>query len=686
MTVAYEASTPSASAEGITEQDNHHVDHELMEKVFGIFEKNLVESSTDSSTDSDSDQRGSWKNVRKATVFRRKIGRGRKMVDQGLHEYDDQDDLIDQDDQRFATDFEDRKLEQGSVVFDGNTFYRNKRYIVGDRFFAIIHFLQNEDFECNSAYCTELIKFNETVLEHVQDTSDIKHLAPLNISEFVQRAGQREEISLSDLEAAEDDAVQKIPDWMYIERERGSSCRFFGLVNVSKRPERNGFRKAEPKGIDFFAGAGLASRGFEASGFKIVASIEKNEEAVQSYAKLHNAKASDVSSDGWKSTLEKENGRVAFHGTAKDFLAKFKECVSLRKALCSIDIVILCPPCQGFSKANVFKEGQVEENNNESLRILDAAELIRPKILVFENVLGLWEMDHIKGYFQKIVYGLMNKGYNVQVGKLCAADFGDPQTRPRLILIASLSQIGLPVFPRRTHGRPFMEGDVSGTLIPFVAAQDVLKAEEGKHAENETPIRRDVEPRPSEPAKTVMASKSAPHYGENRLYSLSENAILMGQDGNEFVKELVGDKRAKQRQIGNGVPMELVKAIGRSVREVLKWNWVGVDDTSGKSGNRKSQRVEVVEPEVVDMTCESDDDEHGIKNESNVGIKNESNASNYKDDPDVMMKHEEGSELVDMTCEFRCDEPGIKNDANVMKNPDGMKHEEVPDDCSWLKF
>ena len=672
MTAAYEASAPSASAEGDT---TYYLDPEFLQKFIESVEKHHDDSSTDSRTDSDSDQSGGRKNARKTNGIRRKNDRRRRMVSQGLHKPDDQDDLIDQDDQRFSTEFEDRKLEQDSVDFEGDTFHRNKRYLVGDRFFAIIHFLQNEDFECDSAYCTELIKFNDTALEQVQDTSDMKHLAPLNISEFVQRAGQRIEISLSILIPAEDDATQKIPDWMYIERERGSSCRLFGLVNVSKRPERNGFRKADPKGIDFFAGAGLASRGFELSGFKIVASIEKNGEAVQSYAKLHNAKESDISSDGWKSILEKENGRVAFHGTAKDFLVKFKESPSLQKALCSIDIVILCPPCQGFSKANVYKEGKVEENNNESLRILDAAELIRPKILVFENVLGLWETDHIKDYFQTIVYGLMNKGYNVQVGKLCAADFGDPQTRPRLILIASLSQIGLPVFPRRTHGRPFMEGDVSGTLIPFVAAQDVLKSEEGKHAENETPIRREVEPRPSEPAKTVMASKSAPHYGENRLYSLHENAILMGQGGNEFVKKLVGDKRAKQRQIGNGVPMELVKAIGRSVREVLKWNWVGVDDTSCKPDNRKSEWVEVVEPDVVDMTCESDDDEHGIKNEPNVGIKNEPNAQYVNHGSDVTMKHEEGPEPVDLTHEFHCDEPGIKNQPHVKNDPDGMKHE-----------
>jgi hypothetical protein len=97
---------------------------------------------------------------------------------------------------------------------------------------------------------------------------------------------------------------------------------------------------------------------------------------------------------------------------------------------------------------------------------------------------------------------------------------------------------------------------------------------------------------PNKPSGSVLASKSAAHYSKNRFYSLTENAILMGQ-GPDFVAKLEGNKKSKQRQIGNGVPMELTSAIGRAVQNVLKWNWEGVDDSHTEpEGNRSVAKLE----------------------------------------------------------------------------------------------
>jgi site-specific DNA-cytosine methylase len=533
----------------------------------------------------------------KSKVITSKLQKRRqsRMSDQSLCNSNDEQDWNDEEYWIFCTNFEDRILEQDSFQYDGTMFYKNKRYWIDDdsneqRMFAIKHFLSNtnETNDTSSALCVEIIEFKQTVLETVQDTSELQSLGFNGVDKYIQRAGSEEEILLSKMEAEVEDS-EKLPDWMYIERQKGSSALLFGLVDISKTPTRNGLRTSLIRGIDFFAGAGLASRGLEASCCSIVASVEKNKEAVQSYARIHGAIESEVSADDWKDILNQENGRVAFRGTVEEFLFKYNDTQAFQEALGFIDIVILCPPCQGFSKMNVFKEGEVEQNNRESLRILAAAEYIHPKVLVFENVLGLWETAQIKEYFQEIVYGLANLGYNVQVGKLSAADFGDPQLRPRLILIASLSEIGLPVYPRATHGPPFVGSEVTGGLLPFVTARDALKPEEAKHPEHETPISDDGLRKPNEPAGSVLASKSAPHYSKNRLYSLAENAILMGMGGAEFVAKLEGNKALKQRQIGNGVPMELTSAIGRAVQNVLKWNWEGVDDElhcfKGKGSN-----------------------------------------------------------------------------------------------------
>jgi site-specific DNA-cytosine methylase len=550
------------------------------------------ENCAQSDTSFEGDERRMRSSKPKILTPSRQSSRKNRMSDQSLNASNDEPDCDDQE--RFWIDFEDRILEQDSVDFEGTTYNKNKCYIVHDdqldtTIYGIKHFLRDS----NTALCVEIIDFKKTVLETVQDTSDIEYLGLDCIDEYIQRAGSEKEIRLSDMEE-EVEEIKKLPDLMYVERQKGTSALLFGFVDTSNAPSRNGLRSSSSRGIDLFAGAGLASRGFEASCCNIVASVEKNEDAVKSYSRIHNATEFEVSSDGWESIL-KRNGRVAFHGTVEAFLEKYMNTSELRKVLGFIDIVVLCPPCQGFSKQNIFKEGNVKENNQESLRILTVAEAIRPKVLAFENVLGLWEKDHIAEYFQEIVYGLVNIGYNVQVGKLCASDFGDPQLRPRLILIASLSEIGLPVFPKPTHGRPFRGDDVAGGLLPFVTVRDALKPEEDKHPENDedNPVNDDGKARnPNQPSGTVLASKSAAHYSKNRFYSLTENAILMGQ-GADFVAKLEGDKKSKQRQIGNGVPMELVTAIGRAVHNILKWNWEGIDDVHSEPvGNEMVIKLE----------------------------------------------------------------------------------------------
>ena len=562
----------------------------LIDKYLGSMTKKMKKAYDDCSVSVDtteSERRWTFSNPKYRTRKYHGNNQG-KMPNQGLNQDGDDKDYNSQNQDNFWVNFEDQILDDVSFTFEGVTYDKNTCYMIednkgNDRIYAISHFLR----ESETALCIEIVKFQDTTLEKVQNTSKMYDLKVDGIDEYVLRAGSQKEIGFSEMTEVKE--INQVPDWMYIERQQGSSCMFFGFVDVSKTPKRNGLRKSCIKAIDFFAGAGLMSSGFDAIGCNIVASVEKEGDAVQSYADIYNATAMDVSSDHWKITL-KEKGRIAFHGTVESFLLKYRNNRTLQKALGLIDVVVLCPPCQGFSKQNVFKEGNVEGNNYESLRILEAAEIIRPKVLAYENVLGLWETGHIKKYLQKMVYGLMNKGYNVQVGRLYAADFGDPQFRPRLIIIASLSQIGLPVYPKPTHGYAlFGNADVGGKLLSHVTVSDVLESEEDKYPENKEALKvDDIEEKarnPNKPAATVLASKSAIHYSKNRFYSLTENAILMGQD-EAFVSKLVGNKASKQRQVGNGVPKQLASAIGRAVHEVLKYNWKAVDNLDTESESK----------------------------------------------------------------------------------------------------
>lgn len=565
----------------------------------------------------------------------RRIRRDASMEDQGINKGSMGDQGLSQDDDnfegessRFQLPFEGRILEQDSVDWEGETFQKAKCYFVDNdnlddkrrddiSVFAIKHFLKGDNTDCESALCAELVKFSKTVLETVQNTSDTVSLAPQNIGEYVVRAGHDKEISLVDLgEELED---EKLPDFEYFEKEKGASSRRFGLANTSK-PVRNGRRNSRLRAIDFYAGAGLASRGFEKVDFDIVAGIEKDSDAAESYSKIHGATLLDVTSMECLETFIRNPCKAIFHNTTEEFLTEYQKNKEFKRAIGPIDLVIFCPPCQGFSAENRNRQGNVEQNNRESLRMVDAAKLIRPKCIVFENVCGMWQKDFIEKYVKKIVYGLLHLQFNVQMGKLCAADFGDAQKRPRVIMIASLSQIGLPVFPRPTHGH---------SLIPFVTVGDALRCEEGKHPEDENPIYDDGEQRDANlPAETVKASKSAPHYSENRRFTLVENAILMGE-GAWFVEKLVGNRAAKQRQIGNGVPRELAKAIGVALMGVLRFFWVEVDVVDPQFGDNEPMQWYWVgdnhtlpRPDVERQTSSEKEPEE-IKSEFKVEIKPE---------------------------------------------------------------
>ena len=372
-----------------------------------------------------------------------------------------------------------------------------------------------------------------------------------------------------------------MPDWMYKEQgDKGSSKLHFALINVSTNPKKNGLRQTRPVGMDCFSGAGLFSVGLESSDLNVKFAVEKVFDPVQSYAKIHNAEVVSQLSlidEEWSVKLKMNDGKLVFHCTMEDFLSKCEEVPTFKEALGRCDFVVLSPPCQGFSTMNRLKGGNTLENNEESLRILKVAELLSPKILLFENVFGLWETGHINGYLRPIVYGLINMNYSVQVGKICGADYGDPQIRRRLYLIASRSCVGVPVIPKTTHSSP-NKLDGFGETTPYNTVSDLLKGEEDNFPETESRVMdEELVTYANKPVPTVLASKSYLHYCKNRRYSLIENALLMGQE-RDFVSKLTGNDKSKQRQIGNGVPMGMAKAMGRAIHEVLKWEWEGEDD------------------------------------------------------------------------------------------------------------
>ncbi|RVZ60344.1 DNA cytosine methyltransferase [Helicobacter pylori] len=116
----------------------------------------------------------------------------------------------------------------------------------------------------------------------------------------------------------------------------------------------------------------------------------------------------------------------------------------------SIDILLGGPPCQSYSTLGKRKMDEKANLFKEYLRLLD---LVKPKIFVFENVVGLMSMQ--KGQlFQQICNAFKERGYILEHAILNALDYGVPQMRERVILVGAFKRFKQKFYfpkPIKTH-------------------------------------------------------------------------------------------------------------------------------------------------------------------------------------------------------------------------------------------
>src|SRR6185436_3928544 len=122
-----------------------------------------------------------------------------------------------------------------------------------------------------------------------------------------------------------------------------------------------------------------------------------------------------------------------------------------------VDILLGCPPCQGFSDTG---SRDLSDPNNEHLwRFGVLAAGLRPRALAMENV----PVAARTRRFELFAKRLTEAGYRWTARILNAPLWGSPQCRQRLIFIAFRDDIGIePKIPSPTHG-------ASGTYFSYSA-------------------------------------------------------------------------------------------------------------------------------------------------------------------------------------------------------------------------
>lgn len=197
-------------------------------------------------------------------------------------------------------------------------------------------------------------------------------------------------------------------------------------------------------GIEIFSGPGGMGLGAKYAGIDVALAVEKNAYAAQTYLKNH--KKTTVVVDDIQNIhefrYEKRGEQVILFGG---------------------------PPCQGYSNSNRKTRSNKNPKNWLFREFMRSIKLVKPDWVVIENVPGLKTID--KGFFiEKICDNLHDLGYTPNFKILNAADFGVPQKRERIFIVASKHGIAFE-FPTGT----FVDNHVSVADALF----DLPKLENG---------------------------------------------------------------------------------------------------------------------------------------------------------------------------------------------------------------
>jgi DNA (cytosine-5)-methyltransferase 1 len=235
-------------------------------------------------------------------------------------------------------------------------------------------------------------------------------------------------------------------------------------------------------------------------------------------------------------------------------------------------------PCQGFSVAG--KRVVTDPRNFLYKQMLNVVKHLQPDFVVGENVPGLRYMQQ-GAVERKIVEDFRKAGYNMQVAILCAADYGVPQKRHRLIFIGNriskLNYYPLPLID------PSKYKTVKDAISDLMNLPDNEAINHSRTKHDARMVQRMAQVKQGEgiskkykdsyrrlwwhrPAITVKANHGAGciHPRRNRVITAREMARLQSFD-DDFIFE--GSKTAQQMQIGNAVPPLLAKAIALAVKK-----------------------------------------------------------------------------------------------------------------------
>jgi DNA (cytosine-5)-methyltransferase 1 len=330
--------------------------------------------------------------------------------------------------------------------------------------------------------------------------------------------------------------------------------------------------------VDVFCGAAGLSAGLKASGLNVVAGIDFD--SACRYPFEENIGTTFVEADICQITSANVSELFGDAG---------------------IRLLAGCAPCQPFS-GYTTRRREADSRWQLLLEFLRLVEDVRPELVTMENVPRLRHLP----LWAEFVSRLKAAGYQVDWGVLNAAQYGVPQNRSRLVLVASL--LGPIKLPAPSHqkpltarsaigGQPPIGAGVKNPTDPLHSARSLtqinlerirlskpagtnrdwpeeLRAEchRAEHVRYPSVYGRMSWDRPAPTMTTQFYGFGNGRFGhpeQDRAITLREGALLQSFPAD--FKFVAPGKRINFREvgrlIGNAVPPALGKAIGKTMQE-----------------------------------------------------------------------------------------------------------------------
>ncbi|PWY72300.1 C-5 cytosine methyltransferase DmtA [Aspergillus heteromorphus CBS 117.55] len=228
-----------------------------------------------------------------------------------------------------------------------------------------------------------------------------------------------------------------------------------------------------------------------------------------------------------------------------------------------IDVSHGSPPCQTFSAAHTIECATDDANSACIFACSNIIKKARPRVHTMEETSGLFERH--KDTFYRVIQDFVEIGYSVRWAILNCVEYGVPQLRKRLIIIASGPGETLPPLPKPTHGLP------GSGLKPYSTINHVISRiprgapdHDVEGALGRNPNRAPFDPNQQARTITCGGGDNNYHPSGQRGFTNREFACLQ-----TFPMSYRFGPRQVRKQIGNAVPPLLAEACYRAIKDSL---------------------------------------------------------------------------------------------------------------------